>query len=45
MGQDIAEYGGVFKIIDGFLKEFGKERVVTHPFVNLLLSVQQWDYL
>src|SRR6185436_15522336 len=27
MGQDIAEYGGAFKITEGFLKEFGKERV------------------
>ena len=23
MGQDVAEYGGVFKISDGFLAEFG----------------------
>ncbi|MCB0510145.1 MAG: dehydrogenase, partial [Bacteroidetes bacterium] len=27
MGQDIAEYGGVFKITDGFVAEFGKDRV------------------
>ncbi len=27
MGQDIAEYGGAFKITDGFVKEFGKDRV------------------
>ena len=31
MGQDIAEYGGVFKITDGFSKEFGKERVRNTP--------------
>jgi len=31
MGQDIAEYGGVFKITDGFLKEFGKARVRNTP--------------
>ncbi|VAV86230.1 TTP-dependent protein, related to E1 component of pyruvate/2-oxoglutarate/acetoin dehydrogenase [hydrothermal vent metagenome] len=31
MGQDIADYGGVFKITDGFLKEFGKERVRNTP--------------
>ena len=31
MGQDIAEYGGVFKITDGFLKAFGKERVRNTP--------------
>jgi 2-oxoisovalerate dehydrogenase E1 component len=31
MGQDIAEYGGVFKITDGFLNEFGKERVRNTP--------------
>ncbi|MCL4141028.1 UNVERIFIED_CONTAM: hypothetical protein GTU68_022459 [Idotea baltica] len=31
MGQDIADYGGVFKITDGFLKEFGKDRVRNTP--------------
>jgi 2-oxoisovalerate dehydrogenase E1 component len=31
MGQDIAEYGGVFKITDGFVKEFGKQRVRNTP--------------
>lgn len=27
MGQDIAEYGGVFKVTEGFVEEFGKDRV------------------
>jgi 2-oxoisovalerate dehydrogenase E1 component len=31
MGQDIAEYGGVFKITEGFLDQFGKERVRNTP--------------
>ncbi|WP_264523905.1 dehydrogenase E1 component subunit alpha/beta [Flavobacterium sp. N502536] len=31
MGQDIAEYGGAFKITDGFVKAFGKERVRNTP--------------
>ncbi|MEO6132194.1 MAG: dehydrogenase E1 component subunit alpha/beta [Saprospiraceae bacterium] len=31
MGQDIAEYGGVFKITDGFLKKYGNERVRNTP--------------
>jgi 2-oxoisovalerate dehydrogenase E1 component len=31
MGQDIAEYGGVFKITDGFVKQFGKDRVRNTP--------------
>ena len=31
MGQDIAEYGGAFKITDGFVNEFGKERVLNTP--------------
>jgi 2-oxoisovalerate dehydrogenase E1 component len=26
MGQDVAEYGGAFKITDGFVAQFGKER-------------------
>lgn len=31
MGQDIADYGGVFKVTDGFMKEFGKDRVRNTP--------------
>ena len=31
MGQDIAEYGGVFKITDGFTNKFGNERVRNTP--------------
>lgn len=31
MGQDIAEYGGAFKITEGFVGEFGKERVRNTP--------------
>ena len=31
MGQDVAEYGGVFKITDGFVEDFGKERVRNTP--------------
>lgn len=31
MGQDIADYGGVFKITEGFTAEFGKERVRNTP--------------
>ena len=31
MGQDIAEYGGVFKITDGFINKFGKDRIRNTP--------------
>jgi 2-oxoisovalerate dehydrogenase E1 component len=31
MGQDIAEYGGVFKITEGFVEVFGKDRVRNTP--------------
>ena len=31
MGQDIADYGGVFKITEGFSEKFGKERVRNTP--------------
>jgi 2-oxoisovalerate dehydrogenase E1 component len=31
MGQDIADYGGVFKITEGFVEAFGKERVRNTP--------------
>ncbi len=31
MGQDIAEYGGAFKVTEGFVSQFGKERVRNTP--------------
>ncbi|HYF32362.1 MAG TPA: dehydrogenase E1 component subunit alpha/beta [Chitinophagaceae bacterium] len=31
MGQDIAEYGGAFKITEGFVQDFGKDRVRNTP--------------
>ena len=31
MGQDIAEYGGVFKVTEGFVEEFSKDRVRNTP--------------
>jgi 2-oxoisovalerate dehydrogenase E1 component len=34
MGQDIAEYGGVFKITEGFLKEFGENRIRNTPIIE-----------
>jgi 2-oxoisovalerate dehydrogenase E1 component len=47
MGQDIADYGGVFKITDGFTKKYGKGRVRNTPLcesaivgISLGLSIQ-----
>lgn len=34
MGQDIAEYGGVFKVTQGFLDEFGADRVRNTPIIE-----------
>lgn len=31
MGQDIAEYGGAFKITEGFVEQFGKQRIRNTP--------------
>lgn len=31
MGQDVAEYGGVFKVTEKFVEEFGRERVRNTP--------------
>ncbi len=49
MGQDIADYGGVFKITEGFVKEFGKARVRNTPLcesaiigAGLGLSLKGW---
>lgn len=34
MGQDIAEYGGVFKASEGFLELFGKVRIRNTPIIE-----------
>ena len=34
IGQDIAEYGGVFKVTEGFVEEFGKARVRNTPIIE-----------
>jgi len=31
MGQDIGDYGGVFKITEGFLEKFGRDRIRNTP--------------
>ncbi|MEO9475463.1 MAG: dehydrogenase E1 component subunit alpha/beta [Cyclobacteriaceae bacterium] len=48
MGQDIADYGGVFKITEGFVEQFGKDRVRNTPLcesaiigASLGLSIMQ----
>ncbi|MEM1216377.1 MAG: dehydrogenase E1 component subunit alpha/beta [Bacteroidota bacterium] len=49
MGQDIADYGGVFKITDGFTDSFGKGRVRNTPLcesailgIGLGLAIKGW---
>lgn len=34
MGQDVAEYGGVFKITEGFMEQFGKDRIRNTPIIE-----------
>lgn len=34
MGQDIAEYGGVFKVTQGFVERFGRDRVRNTPIIE-----------
>jgi 2-oxoisovalerate dehydrogenase E1 component len=34
MGQDIAEYGGAFKVTEGFVEQFGKERIRNTPIIE-----------
>ncbi|MBO9699733.1 MAG: dehydrogenase E1 component subunit alpha/beta [Sporocytophaga sp.] len=31
MGQDVAEYGGVFKVTEGLVEKFGKKRIINTP--------------
>src|SRR5690606_18732802 len=37
MGQDIAEYGGAFKVTEGFVNAFGKERVRNTPICESII--------
>jgi len=37
MGQDIADYGGVFKITEGFISKFGKSRVRNTPICESVI--------
>lgn len=34
LGQDIAEYGGAFKVTQGFVEEFGRERIRNTPIIE-----------
>ncbi len=34
MGQDVAEYGGVFKVTEGFLERFGPDRIRNTPIIE-----------
>ena len=34
MGQDVAEYGGVFKVTQGFVEQFGKDRIRNTPIIE-----------
>ena len=34
LGQDIAEYGGVFKVTEGFSDKFGKSRIINTPITE-----------
>ena len=34
MGQDVAEYGGVFKVTEGLAAEFGRARVRNTPIIE-----------
>ena len=34
MGQDVAEYGGVFKVTEGFLDRYGADRVRNTPIIE-----------
>ncbi len=49
MGQDIAEYGGAFKVTEGLLEEFGKDKIRNTPLCEsavlgaaMGLSIKGW---
>jgi 2-oxoisovalerate dehydrogenase E1 component len=43
MGQDIAEYGGAFKVTEGFVQLFGKDRVRNTPLCeSAIVGCSTW---
>ena len=38
IGEDIGEYGGVYKVTEGLLKEFGKGRVIDTPISEIAIT-------
>jgi 2-oxoisovalerate dehydrogenase E1 component len=34
MGQDVADYGGVFKVTQGFVEKFGRSRIRNTPIIE-----------
>jgi len=39
MGEDIGVFGGAFKVTDGFIDEFGAERVMDTPLAESAIAV------
>lgn len=38
IGQDVGQYGGVYKVTEGLLKEFGKDRVLDTPISEAAIT-------
>ena len=44
IGEDVGIYGGAFKITEGFVHHFGKERVIDTPIAeSAIVGTQVWD--
>ena len=37
MGEDVADYGGIYNVTRGLVKEFGKERVIDTPMAEITI--------
>ena len=42
IGEDIAEFGGTFKVSLGLLEEFGPRRIRNTPFLRRLSWARRW---
>ena len=42
MGEDIAVYGGAFKVTEGMLEQFGEERVIDTPIAEAGMIGRGW---
>lgn len=44
LGEDVGVDGGVFRVTEGLIEEFGDQRVIDTPWLNLVLWGCRWGW-